>query len=488
MLVPVAQHQSRFVVPGLTPDARGVAAGKQAVLLLPSLDRAVAALRMLAAGAAVEELLARLEVQRVRSDLGAVEFVARFPAAEGHLLDRASQVAGLHGGELLTGDGRHFVRYRDRHSPLGYDVDRLAAPEPEDRAALVLYGRVTEGGYRVEETFPLARLLLRLAPAPARRPPPLPDPALLLVPRGLRPPVESLLRRRDVDAEVARTAGDAEAFLYRLRGAPPPTLRLLARTPGLTLYAEEGERAAVEHGFEHPFDLVACAGALEEGRLFLFRGGRPGATVLEGPPQWLPLREGAHPEVAAELRPLRTVAPGPPAVIPLRLVSAPGASGPAEALLVPRRQLTVLRALVHRLPAAALEQLRAASLDEGVLLVGDGPVEDLPLGTPLQRGGEGVYVPVGTAFLPRVPPEVVAEALDAGAGRLVFFTARDAAPFAVAEADLVPLTRAFLARLDVPRRAVAAVPAELAAPSVHYAERRLLPSWGRRLPEGGGEE
>ena len=63
LLVPVAQHQTRFVVPGLKTDARGVATGRVAAMLLPSLDRVVAALSTLTGEIAQPELYAGLVVE-----------------------------------------------------------------------------------------------------------------------------------------------------------------------------------------------------------------------------------------------------------------------------------------------------------------------------------------------------------------------------------------------------------------------------------------
>lgn len=485
MLVPVAQHQTRFVIPGISVDARGVAAGRTAVVVLPSLDRVVGALRTLTAQIDLEELYGRLEVHRVRSSLGSIEFALRFPAGDVHLLDRIGQVASLYGGELLTGEGRHFARYRDRQSPLGYDVEQLA----ETDADLVFYGRIAEGSYRIDETIPLRSLVLRLAPTPDRGKPIDPDPLYLLAVRGLRPYLEPYLWRNHTDADVARVLFDdgAEAYLYRLRGARTRIVDLLARTPGFIVYVPEGEHTAVERGFSHPFDLRACGSALQENSLYLFEGHKAGARVIVGPPQFIPLRESLAPSVSDVPLPARPAAPGPAVEVPLRLTRNPAAGGRADALLIPPRQLGAFRRLAYTLPPEVLAGHRAMSLERGFLIVGDSAIDQIPLGQPLRAFGESTYIPIGHTFLPKLTPELVTEALGGEPGVLYFFVDPDQPPFSVKSSDLRPLSRTLLARFPV-RGEEAILPApDRKLAEIEYQQVGVFPLWGRGyLPPGAG--
>ncbi len=483
LLVPVAQHQTRFVAPGLKTDARGVATGRVAAMLLPSLDRVVAALSTLTGELAQPELYAALVVDRVRSALGTVEFLLRFDAGDTPRLDRLARVAGLGGGELFTGEARHLVRYRDRKSPLGYDVDRLV----EGEADVVLYGRVAEGPYAVVEGLPLRSLLLRLAPEPVRRRGLDPETLLVLAPPGLRADLEAYLWRCGVDAEVVRAeVDDGELFLYRARDLPPRVRHRLGATPGVRLLVPEGTRAAVEQGFRHPFDLAACADALGDDALWLFLGNRPGARVIHGELGWLPLRRGVRPDLGAEAAGATAADPGEPVDVPLRLAPDHRGLGPPEALLIPPRQLSAFRHLVYALPPATLERYRAVSLDRGLLVVGEGAVEELPLGLPLRRVGAQVLVPLGQVVVPRLPPALVAEALGVGQGELAVLPGGDAAPFTVAESALMPLSRRLVAQVEVPPAAVAETGEVAGAPKVVFDDAGPFPLWGRRFPTGGG--
>ena len=62
MIERVAQHQSRFRAPGLSPDVRGVALGPLGVVLVPSMERLVALLRALGEDGALDELLDALRI------------------------------------------------------------------------------------------------------------------------------------------------------------------------------------------------------------------------------------------------------------------------------------------------------------------------------------------------------------------------------------------------------------------------------------------
>src|ERR1700761_93978 len=133
MLEPVALNQTRFNVPGIAPDNRGVALGKQGALLFASVDRLVGFFRIFGDESSLDELLPKLKIHQVRTPLLAREFLVLFAASSSYLVDRAARIAGLLGGLSFTGSGKHFVKYRDGKSPLGYDATSLWN-EPADFA------------------------------------------------------------------------------------------------------------------------------------------------------------------------------------------------------------------------------------------------------------------------------------------------------------------------------------------------------------------
>src|SRR4051812_5638027 len=129
MLEHVALHQTRFNTPGVAPDTRGILLGKQGAVLFASVDKLVGFFRILSEEAPLDDLLPTLKLLQVRTPLGSREFLILFHAASSYLVDRAARIATLLGGLTFTGSGKHFVKYRDEASPLGYDVTELAAQD-----------------------------------------------------------------------------------------------------------------------------------------------------------------------------------------------------------------------------------------------------------------------------------------------------------------------------------------------------------------------
>ena len=57
ILEPVAAGQTRFRMQGLTPDARGIAVGREALIVFESLDRCVSFLGAYSVEASLDDLL-----------------------------------------------------------------------------------------------------------------------------------------------------------------------------------------------------------------------------------------------------------------------------------------------------------------------------------------------------------------------------------------------------------------------------------------------
>src|SRR5690606_21533429 len=130
-----ALHQTRFRTPGVSPDARGVVLGQKGVVLFPSLDRLVAFLRAYGEEGSLDELLPTLSIRRVVTPLKTREILLSCGSESGYRMDRVASVAKLAGGLVFTGTARHFVKYRDAASPLGYDVEEIL----DERADVILY-------------------------------------------------------------------------------------------------------------------------------------------------------------------------------------------------------------------------------------------------------------------------------------------------------------------------------------------------------------
>ena len=69
MLEHVALGQSRFMMPGVAPDPRGVLLGRYGLLVFASLEGVVSWLRVYGAEAPLDELLAELAIQHVKTPL-----------------------------------------------------------------------------------------------------------------------------------------------------------------------------------------------------------------------------------------------------------------------------------------------------------------------------------------------------------------------------------------------------------------------------------
>ena len=122
MLEPISLGQGRTHCPGLAADERGVVMGRQLALLFADIARAVGFFRSYSREVNLYEILASLKIVELQSERGGREIMVRFDAGGSYGADRAAQAARMHKGRAFTGTERHFLPYRDRRSPLGYDL------------------------------------------------------------------------------------------------------------------------------------------------------------------------------------------------------------------------------------------------------------------------------------------------------------------------------------------------------------------------------
>jgi len=174
MLQRVVLGQTRFNLPGLAADSRGVVIGRQLVARFAAIDRLVAFLRLLSAEQSIDDLQPGLRIVYARGGAGTREAIVQMPIASPGLADVVAHAARLAGGQTFTGTGKQFVQYRDARAPFGYDVAVLSEAEGD----LILHGAEQVVAYRVESELPLAKLLLRLSLVRAERR----DPGALVYP------------------------------------------------------------------------------------------------------------------------------------------------------------------------------------------------------------------------------------------------------------------------------------------------------------------
>lgn len=527
MLEPVALSQPRFRIPGLSQDGRGVVVGSQAVLLFYSLDRLVSALRLLSGEPAIGELLPSLRIEEVHNPLGARGYLLRFACTDSRTLDRCAGVAAFCLGTLCVGTERHFVAYRDRRAPLGYDADALSA----EASDYVLYTATTTQAYARVGELELKKLLARLQLLPVAGGVELAVRSLqkageelwLLVPVELSLRTLRFLFQRGLAASFAlsdplpppsppsdfaasRGASPRVPALQLLRiepraeaGAKAPfygPVHLLLALPGVRALRPLNSHIAVEAGYVHPLRLLAFERLFDKEQRHLFLAdGRGQALVLTLPATpFVPAAElvelcyaaapaTAMSDAAPPLVPLvRQPAFGsgpPPLRLHLRLVKEPTPQEPPAAVLVPWPQAQLLAKLLSLLPAPLFAELGAVCIDEGILFVGDsGAVASLPLGMLFYAAGPSVFVPFGLALVPRLRGERLTEKLGGGDRYVVFLPG--APPFALARALVTPVSAALLRQLALAERTSTAALSSSPAPTVVNDPLGLLwPLWGK---------
>lgn len=462
MLERVAQGQTRFSTPGIAVDGRNIALGRFGLLLFPSLDGVVGWLRVYSDEAGLEDLLAGMKILRVRTPLASRAFLLQIPAATSYVLDRAARCARLTGGATFTGSSKHFVQYRDERSPYGYDVVDLEAPAAN--AEVVLHGDEASQPYAREGELEIGKLIFRLSlrrvPGSDRLDAEGRADLFLTVPRGLATGMIRYLWRNRVRTEVGLVTPAATArkpgppyLLLRTHDLPQRIYESFRGLPGLGIFRPIADNVVVEVGYRHPIELSSCASLFERDKFYLFAGANGGGVdVIAGP---LELADAQHlTDIDIDVEQPKD---SPPATmgevgtvgIPLRL---------APTLLPPRRVVGALigweeagrfKQLIYALPPSTLRGHRLAACERGLLLVARDNVDVVPLGTLLSELAPGLFIPLGMDLVPRVAPDVLAEALGHGTGKITVFPL-DQQPFFITEDKFGPLERRALAKLHVP--------------------------------------
>ncbi|MCC6749788.1 MAG: hypothetical protein IT371_19130 [Deltaproteobacteria bacterium] len=492
MLEHVAPHQTRYVVPGLVSDARGVALGRFCAVLLPSVDRVVGLLRGLSEAISLDEILATLRVVQLRTPLASREFLVLVPVTNSHSADGVAAVGRLVGGLVFTGTNKHFVRFRDPRAPLGYDVDSLHAGGGD----FVLYAAEFVQAYAQERDLSVAQLVLGLSVLPDRGEELGANERLIVrVVRGLWPAVLGYLHRNNVPCQAAACEGsgpeaaEGPFYLLRVEGLPARMFGILRSLPGVELYRQRAERAAVELGYRHPVELSSCASIFGEGRYYLFSGRRDRLEVVEGEPVYVAARSLVRLGPVAERPPTRELRPLPAdgVSVPLRLVVAAGATPRVSASRIPSGQEGWLKKLVYLLPPPVLASYTVCRTESAVYLLREGGVDFVPLGEQHYAAAPGIFVPLGYQLLPKVHPEVLVQHLGGSAEVVHFFEREGATVVRLPRAAFQPLARAILAPVTLAAPERPTPTAEEARPTPVIANEPVgwFPLWG--FTGGSGE-
>lgn len=483
--------------------------GQKGLVLFPSLDRVIAFFRAYGDGGSLDEVLPSLTIQRVVSPLKTRELLVTLAAESSYRMDRVAAVARLAGGDTFTGTQRHFVKYRDSTSPLGYDL----AETVDARSAFVLYHDAYRQAYDVEREVPFRELVLKLSPHPVSASAASPPSRVFVTAEvGVGHALIGYLFRWRVDARVTLAEWPStSAFderprrlhVFEIDEIPPRILELLRQLPGVSVFEPISASIGVELGYRHPIALESCQSLFDRGTLTLFRGEGP-VVVLDPLPPFTPVRTLVRTPIDDEGAPAVVVARDPRAApvvaVPLRLAPSLEPTRRVVATIIPIAERVWFAKLLYTVPPRALESLRAAMTDEAIYLLDPKGVEGVPLGRFCSEVARRIYVPAGMSLVPAVQPSVLEELLAVYRGAHVFFE-RDGAPPRVLRDDaFAALSRAVLAGLSG-QVVAAGMPdrEDPALPLLTYGAELRFPLWGApgrddapdpsipQLPEAGSE-
>ncbi len=451
MLERIALHQTRLRTPGLGLEGKGVALGAKGMVLLPSLDRLVGWLSVYTREHSLEDLMASLEIQIVKSKLGTKEIALSFSAESADRMDRVSETARLVGGFSFTGTSRHFVQYRDAAAPFGYDATQLLSTD----APLVLYHDRFTQIYEVEKAIGLTSLLLRLMPHVDPKTVDDGGPRIIVAEQGLGPALIHYFVRSRVEGEVtvgewppdsAFDEGPVRRYVMRIPELPKRMRPLMAKTPGLTTFLPAGPGVAVEMGYRHPVALRSCP-VFDPGGLVLLRGQGAEPWRLEKMPQMGDLRAFARVELRGSEGPDASAAISsylPDSVrVPLRIVPSAAPWRNVTATWIAPSQVSLLRRIAYALPHPSIAHTQIAMTPRGAFLRSSAGIEAIPIGTFFVEIHPSLFIPAGYDVTPAVAPEVLYRALGASAAQVLFIDT-NARPVAVDESAFVPLETALL--------------------------------------------
>ncbi|MGE0785029.1 MAG: hypothetical protein AB7S26_05020 [Sandaracinaceae bacterium] len=507
MLERAALHQTRFRTPGVTPDARGIVLGQRGLVLFASLDRLVSFLRAYGEEGSLDELLPSLTIRRVVTPLKTREVLLGCSAESSYRMDRIAAMAKLAGGLVFTGTSRHFVKYRDAASPLGYDVQELL----DIGADVVLYHDSFSQAYAYEREISFRELVLKLEPLrvpPSERK--TPSQLFVTAEVGIGAALVGYLFRWQVQARAALAEWPSESafddaprrlYVFACEDTPARIVELMAALPGVHVFEPIGSNYAVELGFRHPIALDSCAGLFEDDALTLFRG--DGQVILVEPePPFAPVRSLIRSELTLEQASLpergSALAEDLSFQLPLRLDTTLAPWRNVVATVIDSAQRTWLARMLYALPPSTLATLRMAIAEDRIYLLDRGGIEGVPLGVFYSEVAERIYVPSGLTLVPAIAPAVLSELVSDKKGGHVFFERDGQPPRVVPAAAFGPVSRQILR--DVGGEVIHAdAPEELdpALPLMQYGDARRFPLWGvpakktdipSRSSEGEGEE
>jgi hypothetical protein len=440
LLERVAMHQTRLRVPGVSLDTRAIALGVRGLLLCQSMDRLVALLAILSETTALEAVARSLKIEVVRSQLGLRELLLSFDADSSERMDQFADAARLVGAFAFTGTSRHFVQYRDRLAPFGYDAPELLVAD----APYLLYHSTFSQAYEVDRALELKRLVAWLELRQEARTQVDAGPLWVLAAPGVGRRLASHLCLAGISARATVIdVGDGSSWLFRIESLAPRLRAIVGSgVPGVLTFRDVAPGVAVELGYRHPLELKSL-GCFDPKALVLFRASSS-PLAFEKLPLFAPvdmLIEFSVPEQdVVEGRAADT----PDAIsVSLQLEERRSDGGSLTGLWVDPSELVLLRRLAYFLPATTVRSTRLAMTEAGAFLHHPSGVDAIPIGRPQREFHPRLFVPNGFSISPAVQPSTAFRAFGAPTDRVLLLRP-NARTLAIRDQDFVPLERALL--------------------------------------------
>lgn len=497
MLEQITLGQGRTHCPGLAADERGVVMGRRLALFFPDVARAVGFFRSYSREVSLDEILSSLEIKEAISERGGRELCVMFDVTGSYAADRAAQAARMHRGRPFSGTESHFVPYRDRRSPLGWD---LGGPEDlvADPGDIVLYGEGGADRRRFGRVIKLADMVLGLSPRPLSALEKERETHARLVVRcegGLARFLCRYLWARQVPAKVTSAVSakkslfsgkQKEVQLVSCENMPRHVAMLLSQTPGMRVFVPYQDHLMVEWGFRHPIALESCGNAFSKEETVLFWGPPDRVERLIVGEEAVDIRDLVDVTVRGKdgvLDPPQPAqAEGIEALdVELRLARMPRASAATTALLIEKDRLPWFQKLVYMLPAAILRTYEAAVAGPYIIVINRRGVHGIPFGEPMTEAYPQIFLPVGMQLLPRVDYDLLREHLQIRPDQNLYFFPEGKAAFSVGIDVLKPLSRAIVAP-DRARASIVELKTEtlgnpLPAPSISHKRQGAFSLW-----------
>ncbi len=424
MLERVVINQISYETPGIIPDMHGVVFGRYGAVVLPSFERLIAFLGTLSQKCSLDEMLPSSRIYQTLSEVSLQEYVLIFGAKNIYQLDKCADVIRFLDGNLYTGTEKHFVAYRDHASPLGYDI---SGPVHIGHADLVFYTASKYSSFNKIKEIRLSRLIVELSLKKSSHQesvgPPDVDAVWLRIRTGLLRSVLGYLRRHHIEAQVGKIGSKSEileehevrqeeSYLFQVKKLPRRASRQFASIPGITVYNQINPNVLVESGYQHPIQLDSCSHVFEREKFYIFSEKKNESF------------EELHPlfpietlmKIELKLNSIEKMDPLHIKQLNVQMSLSPMdhslCSVQATAAMISWQKAGLLRKMIYVLPSTIMRHYQVALIEEGIFIVSQNGIYELPLGELYRKYSASIFIPLDRTILPQISPEILDEQIE----------------------------------------------------------------------------